>query len=255
MNKKQQRELENKIREAMEEPADLTEDEIADIRNRAYSAYQKKMADEKQPSKNRKKKSGLLRRTVAVFAIAIGLIVMSVVYSVLAPVTVGNANSFVRRAAIWVNDQLHLGISFSVPPENELRETNSKQVSFASIEEAAKSLNRPIVYIQDQDIDGLEYCGLETVSGADDLFIVLLHYRIGDDNINISIEELIDEEAFSINKDIHTILLSPIGELIVIETEEENRAIVFYKDYLVEIYGSLPKEQFIKCCCALNVIN
>jgi len=253
MNKRQQRELENKIREAIEEPAELTEDEIADIRNRAYRAYQKKMDDRKQPSKSGIMKSGLLRRVVAVFAIAVGLIVMSVVYSVIAPVTSSSANSFVRRAAIWVNDQLHLGISFPVP-EEEPNGINIEQNSFSSIQEASKVLDMPIVIIRD-DVEDILFSGIETVPSIDNSLILFIHYKIGGRSLDISVEKFRDGEIFDNSSSDITKLLSPIGEVFIWETEEISRAITFYNGYFIEFYGHIPLELLLTCCKSLDVIN
>ena len=252
MNKKEQRALENRIRDVMEESAELTSDEIAKIRERAYLAYQQKIENEKQPAREKRKKSGLLRRAVAVFAIAIGLIVVSVVYSVLAPVTVGNANSFVRRAAIWINDQLHLGISFPKPEDEENIEKANLN-SFSSIEETSKALNMPIVYIN--HIEGLIYCGSEITSIITDLPILLLHYKIDNSSISISMEKLHDDDVLSVNREESCSFLSPIGELYVFESNGINRALTIYDGYIVEIYGSIPKELFQQCCSALAVVN
>jgi len=252
MNKKQQRELENKIREAIEEPAELTEDEIADIRNRAYRAYQKKMDDKKRPSKSGLMKSGLLRRVVAVFAIAIGLIVMSVVYSVIAPVTSSSANSFVRRAAIWVNDQLHLGISFPVP-EEESNASSTESEFYSSLIEASKDLNMPIVYFQ--NVDELEYKGLETISAVDESYVTFLHYGSEHGVIDISIECFREDEILDITPHDSSVLSSPIGDVYVWHAEGVYRAITFYNNYIIEIYGNVSEESFLKACNSLSLVN
>lgn len=252
MNKRQQRELENKIREAMEEPAELTEDEIADIRNRAYRAYQKKMDDRKQPSKSGIMKSGLLRRVVAVFAIAIGLIVMSVVYSVIAPVTSSSANSFVRRAAIWVNDQLHLGISFPVPEERS-NVNSTDYESIVSLKEASEKLDMPIIYLSGRD--DLLFRGIETVASMDDSTYLILHYDIGKNEIDISIEKLSDDEILSIDTVDANSFHSPIGEILLWETEGMSKAFTMIDGYLVEIYGQVSKELLISYCNFLVRIN
>lgn len=251
MNKKEQRALENRIRDVMEEPAELTSDEIAKIRERAYLAYQQKNENEKHAAQKKRKKSGHLRHAVAVFAIAIGLIVVSVVYSVLAPVSVSNANNFVRRAAIWVNDQLHLGIVF--PVSEEANVINTEQNYFSSLKEASESLNMPITYIK--NMNGFTYNGLETISDVDDSFILFVHYLCEDGDIDISIERFREDEIVDITPFDPIELSTPIGNIFVWHAETAYRAIAFYNDYVIEIYGHTSEKTFFEACTALSVIN
>jgi hypothetical protein len=188
-----------------------------------------------------------------VFAIAVGLIVMSVVYSVIAPVTSSSANSFVRRAAIWVNDQLHLGISFPVP-EEEPNGINIEQNSFSSIQEASKVLDMPIVIIRD-DVEDILFSGIETVPSIDNSLILFIHYKIGGRSLDISVEKFRDGEIFDNSSSDITKLLSPIGEVFIWETEEISRAITFYNGYFIEFYGHIPLELLLTCCKSLDVIN
>lgn len=253
MNKKQQRELENKLREATLDVDELTPERIAGIRERAHAAYQQKMTDKARPKVKAKTGSGLLRRAAAVFAIAVGLIVVSVVYTALAPVSSGNANSFVRRAAIWVNDQLHLGISFPVP-EDEGAVSQLEEQTFTTLKEAVQSLNTPIICIQEDAIQGLSFTSLETVS-SENTFISLLSYKLGEKSISISIEPLLDNALIDISQDKVIEFSSPIGTLFILDSKEANWAFAYYNGYLIEIYGSVSEDLFLLCCSSLEVIN
>ena len=252
MNKKQQRELENKIWNVLEEPADLTPDEMAGIRERAHSAYLEKM-ENKQPPRKTQKKSGFLRRVVAVFAIAVGLMVLSMAYTVLAPVTVGNANSFVRRAVIWINDQLHLGISFPVPEEVEPNIEQMGTFSFSSLQDAAEKMRIPIVYFS-STTDNLSLVGIEGIITFDGYKSLYLHYTIGDQYINIIIESSMDD-VIDVKPSDAIPLSSKIGELYFWSTEEQTRAIMFFTGYEVQINGTVSVDDFTQWCHSLSIIN
>lgn len=250
MNKKQQHELENKIWDALEEPADLTPDEIAGIRERAHSAYMEKTEDDRQPRQKSQKKSGFLRRVVAVFAIAVGLMVLSVAYTVLAPVTVGNANSFVRRAVIWINDQLHLGISFPVP-ENEDTEIDSmKTYSFSSPEEAAEALKMPIAYLS--NIDELSISGIDAMVNIDQSTSLFIRYSGKSGMINIEMQ-LLHNDVLDIIPIDNEVIVCPIGSVYILTDDEEKRAITFYNDYKIIISGTISHNLFEKTCHALSI--
>lgn len=253
MNKKEQRALENRIRDVMEEPAELTSDEIAKIRERAYLGYQQKIENEKQPAREKRKKSGLVRRAVAVFAVAIGLIVMSVVYSVLAPVSVSNANNFVRRAAIWVNNQLHLGISFPVPEDENSTIKQNEASLFTSIETASKNMNTPLFYIN--NVDGLVIDSIETVNTTEDSMSVILHYKAENEEINITIEEINENSIIDVISEDYSTVNSSIGKVIIWNTNEIHRATAIYENYSIELLGTVPLELFINCCQSLCKFN
>lgn len=254
MNRKQQRILESRIREVMDEPVKLTEDEIEAIRERARRAYQESMNQERQAQQSRHKKSGVLRRVVAVFAIAVGLIVTPVLYTALVPVTIGNADSFVRSIAIWINDQLHLGISFPVS-EDESNVIDLSQNSFSSIKDASTALNMPVVYFEEKNISNLTYRGIETITKEDNSVVLFVHYTIGNDAIDISIEQFHNEELLDISSDNLVIIQNKFGEVYVWTTENMRRAVTIYNGFLIEIYGFVPEELFIDCCNSLAVFN
>ena len=214
--------MENKIWDALEEPADLTPDEIASIRRQAHSAYLEKMENKQQP-RTTQKKSGFLRRVVAVFAIAVGLMVLSMVYTVLAPVTVGNANSFVRRAAIWINDQLHLGISFPVPEEEDSQMEPMTSQAFASLQEAADELDMPIAVFD--DASELVFTGIEVLTTLDNSKYLFIRYSIDEKPITIEIEP-VNNDFYDINSIGNDKIICPIGEVYIWTAGEENWAIL-----------------------------
>lgn len=256
MNRKQQRILESRIREVMDEPVKLTEDEIEAIRERARRAYQESMNQERQAQQSRHKKSGVLRRVVAVFAIAVGLIVTPVLYTALVPVTIGNADSFIRRAAIWVNDQLHLGIEFPKPKDEPEQVVIKEPKSFSSFEEAHKELNIPLVCVT-----GMDELILDEINAypQEESLYITIQYKLDGELVSIFMEPSWDFDKVSDKINILTEELSmmetTLGTVYIWENEIGKHAFTFVNNYQVELFSTISIEHFSKICQALDLID
>lgn len=256
MNRKQQRILESRIREVMDEPVKLTEDEIEAIRERARRAYQESMNQERQAQQSKHKKSGVLRRVVAVFAIAVGLIVTPVLYTALVPVTIGNADSFIRRAAIWINDQLHLNIEFPKPKDEDKHPFLTETKTFSSFEAARKELNIPMVCVTGMDELILDEI---TVFPQEESPIISIQYKTNDGFVNIFMDPSSTSDAVTDSINILTetssVLETPLGIVYIWETETSMHAFTYINNYHVELSSNVSAELFKKLCQSLNLIN
>ena len=256
MNRKQQRILESRIREVMDEPVKLTEDEIEAIRERARRAYQESMNQERQAQQSRHKKSGVLRRVVAVFAIAVGLIVTPVLYTALAPVTVGNADSFIRRAAIWINDQLHLNIEFPKPKDEQDQVLIKEPKSFSSFEVAHKELGIPLVCVTGMDELILEEINAHPLEGS---FLITIQYKLGNEIVDLYMEPSLTSDTFanSVNilSDNSLMMETPLGTAYTWETEIGKHAIIFVSEYRIELFSTVSSTLFSSICLSLSLIN
>ena len=251
MNRKQQRILESRIREVMDEPVKLTEDEIEAIRERARRAYQESMNQERQAQQSRHKKSGVLRRVVAVFAIAVGLIVTPVLYTALAPVTIGNADSFIRRAAIWINDQLHLNIEFPKPKDENEPVILTEPKSYSSFEAAHKELGIPLVCIT-----GMDELILDEINATqqEEALFVSIRYKVKDTFVNITMEPSLSSKALDIFTEKASTIETSLGTVYVWETETSKRAFSFIDNYQVELFSTASMEYFSKVCQSLSLV-
>ena len=252
MNRKQQRILESRIREVMDEPVKLTEDEIEAIRERARRAYQESMNQERQAQQSKHKKSGVLRRVVAVFAIAVGLIVTPVLYTALVPVTIGNADSFIRRAAIWINDQLHLNISFPKPEDEHEQVVLIEPKSFSSFEEAYNELHVPLVCVTGMDeliLDEID------VTQQEEALFISIQYKLDDKYINISMEPLSASGTENLLTEKASAIETPLGSVYIWGNEIGNHAFTFTNNYHVELFSTVSREVFLRICQALSLVN
>lgn len=251
MNRKQQRILESMIREVMDEPVKLTEDEIEAIRERARRAYQESMNQERQAQQSRHKKSGVLRRVVAVFAIAVGLIVTPVLYTALAPVTIGNADSFIRRAAIWINDQLHLNIEFPKPKDENEPVILTEPKSYSSFEAAYKELHIPLVCIA-----GVEELTLDEINATqqEEALFVSIRYRVEDTFVKITMEPSLSNRTTDFFTDTASMMETPLGIIYTWENETGNHATILIDGYYVELFSTVSMEYFSELCQSLSLV-
>ena len=256
MNRKQQRILESRIREVMDEPVKLTEDEIEAIRERARRAYQESMNQERQTQRSKQKKSGVLRRVVAVFAIAVGLIVTPVLYTALAPVTIGNADSFIRRAAIWVNDQLHLGIEFPKPKDEPEQVVIKEPKSFSSFEEAHKELNIPLVCVTGMDELILNRIN---VNPQEESFFITIQYKLDNEMVNLFMEPAwtygTGSDKINILTEKSSIMETTLGTIYIWENEAGKHAFTHTNDYQVEVSSTVSMDYFLKICQSISLID
>lgn len=252
MNRKQQRILESRIREVMDEPVKLTEDEIEAIRERARRAYQESMNQERQAQQSRHKKSGVLRRVVAVFAITVGLIVTPVLYTALVPVTIGNADSFIRRAAIWINDQLHLNIEFPKPKDENEPVILTEPKSYSSFEAAHKELGIPLVCVTGMDelvLDEIDVHPLE------ELLYITIRYKLNGEYVNLFMEPSLSNKAIGIFNENAIMMETPFGIVYYWKNETEKHGVTFVNNYHVELISTVSMEYFLKLCQSLTLIN
>ena len=154
MNQADRQELEDRVHEANEDPYSPTDERIEEIKQRAFKEYSqvletaKANAVDEKPA-GRQKKRSILRRAAIAVALAVCFLAASMLYSALAPVTAANANNFVRRTSIWLNDQLHLGITFPEPVDDSSKKEITSYTVFSTLEEAAQNTDLPLVYLKD----------------------------------------------------------------------------------------------------------
>ena len=170
MTNRKMREMENRIRQAEEAPYDPSDERIEEIKQRAFEEYQRytqaqEKANEKKEKRAQRKRS-ILRRVVVVAAVTVCFFVLSLVYIALQPSITANADSFFRRAVIWINDQLHLGIVITNPVETEGTLAPGDHRFYASIQELKSAGYRPIICLPENDnliIDEIDLCQLSQV--------------------------------------------------------------------------------------------
>ena len=243
MKKSEQKLIESRIQSAMDSFAQYDEQRMEQVKEKAFQEYQRRMASPSPATLKKSKIKNLCRGAMAACALALAFMVFSVVYSVLMPVTVGNANNFVYSAGIWINNTLHLGLEFEKPvPEEERFEAlrNAQSVRFATPEEAAMMLEIPI-YALDEEKTG---CNLDEISiefVTENVYRLSSAYTYGNTSISIIQKPLLDN-SIAASLEATTTVTSPVGELYLWMSESGYRGLLLsdYWNITIKVDGLLP---------------
>ena len=251
MTNRKMREMENRIRQALEEPYEPTDERIEEIKQRAFEEYQRYMnAHEQAKEKNEKRaqrKRSILRRVVVVAAVAVCFFVMSIVYIALQPSITANADSFVRRIAIWLNNQLHLGITLSIPMDDDTIALSTEEYTFTSLDELSKHTNMPIVYLQEND--ELKLSKIDVHRDESIIQLVALYYLLSfNETITIYIEPLYMSNSISIDTSLANEIQTTIGTFYLWTDRTHSRAITILSGSIVTIVSSLSLEDLEDYC-------
>ena len=229
---------------------------IEEIKRRAFRLYMARQSWNQQPEffqPQGAKRKGILHRMAIVCAAAVCLMVVSFLYSALAPVTISSANNVVRRAAIWVNDQLHLGIMFPEPVSDAPKRVTTESSVFFTLEEAAQNTNLPIIYLMDDSDLELQSISISPVlNGKASLSI---HYAKDNQNLSIAVYPNENSSALSFSATNYCIVSSCIGAVYACETEDGVNAYLFYDDYSIRINASLGYDDFCLMLQYLALFN
>ena len=254
MKRNDRKALEDQIRHMDDAPYNPSPEHIEEIKQRAFQQYMARQFQQTGvPEGQTTKRKGILRRVVIIAAAAVCLMVVSFLYSALAPVTVSSANNVVRRAVIWINDQLHLGITFPEPVDDGSEKKVTSYTVFSTLEEAAQSTELPIIYLANSDNLRLSRIYMNVlINGRAVLSIV---YSNDNDNFTITAYTNEDSSAAFSSAANYRIISSDVGDVFACEAEDGAYAYLFYDDYSIRISTSLDVETFISLLHNLALFN
>ena len=250
MNKRQRQELEDAVRQLAEEPYNPSEEHIEEVKQRAFEEYGQRMAAKQ---KTKEKRKGTLRRAVVTAAAIVCLLVGSGVISLLNPLQSGNADNFFRRAVIWVNEQLHLGIELPMPKDENKAQFHEGYI-ISSISDIAETIDFPIVCFQDkQDLHFDEIIKEEEPFSNETM--VILKYTTPDGMIRIVNQSGSTFSVTSINSDAVTTIQTEIGNIHIYEADASIRGLLTIDNVNATIIGTMSLERFIYYCQGIHLFN
>lgn len=249
--------LEQQIRHMDDTPYTPTPEHMEEIRQRAFQQYMARQSQPQQQSAPQRsgKKRGVLRRAAIIAAAAVCLMVLSFLYSALAPVTVSSANNVVRRAVIWINDQLHLGITFPEPIDTDPHKAEiTGYTVFSTLEEAAQRVDLPVVYLKDSG--DLTLSSITANVALYDKASLSIVYKNNSDSIMILIyAHKSDNVTASFSAANYRRVSSAIGDVYVCDAEGGSNAYLFYDDYSIKISTSLDSSALVSLIPNLSLVN
>ena len=245
MKRNDRKALEDQIRHMDDAPYNPSPEHIEEIKQRAFQQYMARQSQQTEvPEGQTTKRKGILRRVVIIAAAAVCLMVVSFLYSALAPVTVSSANNVVRRAVIWINDQLHLGITFPEPLNIDPDKAEiTESTKFSTLEETVQHVNLPVIYLKDSGDLKLSSISEDVI--LDEKPVLSIIYCNSNDNITILIYAHDSTNAISSSfATNYRIVSSNVGDVFVCESEDGANAYLFYDDYSIRINTSLDLSTF-----------
>ena len=246
MRKSELRRMEAKLRALETELDNAQMDEITD---RAHEEYLRRCVVRDTRRNSRWKR--YCRRVMVVAAATIALMVCSFAYTVMTPVTVSTANNAVRRAAIWVNDALQLGVEFPMPVDDG---SNVKLIFpqiYNTLEEAHEDLGIALVYIE--GLEELKLEKIETTELTEKEYEIKLLYSNSLDSISISMVKMNDENTIGMLDDGNVNITTDVGDVLMWKYDEGFKGVTIVNDYIVQIQANSTEDEFILICKHLRV--
>ncbi len=251
MKKLDRKKMEARLQTMMNEPEDISEERMEAIKQRAHDEYLRRMEAQAAPKVQHRK--SLHHRAIAAAVLVLALLVLPVVYTVLMPVTVGNANNVIRSAGIWINNTFHLGIEFSEPiPENEsFSDVGDDDVkTFATVEEAAAYLKCPLFYLVKSDLSPNLIIAYHSLGK---LIRVQLNYTIGENNFSILQRPMLESNIEAVVSNTESVT-SPAGDIIVWESNNKYRGMCISDGWIVNILFDGTRSDAIELFKSLHML-
>lgn len=249
MKRSERRALEKELRQLAMEELRLDPEHDARMTEWVKAQYEQAMAaGATKPARGKK----IGRRVLVIAATAMLLMVFSFAYTVFTPDAVSHAKGFVHRATIWVNDVLHLGLEIEVPPEDSVQ-TDTGDVVYYSLEEAAAALPHPLVYLKHPDVE-LESVTTQQLYSA---FETTLLYRYGATNIDITLMPIGNDYAAYLRDTDDQFISWEAGNFTYWDFETYQHAISYYAGMEIElnVLPKVPFDTFTDICHSLALFN
>ena len=144
----------------------------------------------------------------------------------------------------WINDQLHLGITFPEPLNIDPDKAEiTESTKFSTLEETVQHVNLPVIYLKDSGDLKLSSISADVI--LDEKPVLSIIYCNSNDNITILIYAHDSTNAISSSfATNYRIVSSNVGDVFVCESEDGANAYLFYDDYSIRINTSLDLSTF-----------
>lgn len=250
MKMRDRRLLEEKLRYvAMEDIQPDPEREQQMLEEIKANFLRQSAACDRAPKRSRRHEIG--RRVLVVSAAAMLLVVMSYGIAVLMPESVSHARGFVRTAAIWVNNTLHLGYEFEEPLNNHIHQ-NSQEGIYDTLEEAAMNIPYPLLYLDNSNFE-LQSISIQLVATFNEICI---SYQNGPQEYYMTLTPAAENTLTSLNSNTRTITSWQEGKLECWESDSLNYALTYYAGMEIDIRGlNISFNDFLDLCQTLKPFN
>ena len=254
MNKKERKRIAAQVRALQFAQAEGNIMPFSGMREQVLKACQTRLSGQAQADHREKEKSRL-RLILRVALVAACLLIGMSVYAVLDPVPVSNANSFLRRAQIWIGNVLKANVAVEPPEKKEgiPDAAPSGRKDFAALKELQKAYG--LMVLTPTQLPAGMILGEIKTSGADD-YVVKLQYSYQDQNnvLNITVEEVADAAERSMF-DGTVEYPASVGTFYVWGTGTGWNASAISGNSSISIKGTMEKEAFFKILDGLRAVQ
>ena len=224
----------------------LDSQRLREAEERAREAYLRR-------EKRRQRGRSLRRRVMVGAAATLAVLVVSFAYTVISPSAVSTANNALRRASIWVNDKLHLGIRFDVPVDDAPKVDLDTVKTYASMDAALAELGVPLVGFAPESGAVLER--IEAVEVAEGEYRYKIIYDVNNCAVSVMMETLGDETVAAVLNEEGIELSTPLGILLSWKWEESWNGEMLLNPYQLRIFGTMEFEEFETLCQYLTLFT
>lgn len=249
MKRNERRLLEEKLRYVAMEDVKLDPERDRQMLEEAKARFLQQDADIQTKTTSVGHQIG--RRVLIVSAAAVVLLVLSFGFSVLMPESVSHARGFMRSAAIWVNNTLHLGYEFEEPIE-DISLLSGEDVTFSSLEQASEELPYQLFCFNDPYLVFQSVSVIHTATSSQ----IVISYGDESANCQITLDPTTDNTLTNLNSNTHTIVPWQYGELECWQSASIGYALTYYAGTEIAIKGlNLPYDDFLAMCQTLKPFN
>jgi hypothetical protein len=251
MNSMERKRIEAKVRALQFAKAEENIMPISSMKEYVLTSYKSRLN-----GNHRGKSERIGLRLIRSVVLAAACLLMAVcVYAALDPVLVSNANSFLRRAQIWVNSALKTDIVME-PPEKKgalLAAAPDNKEDTAALKEIHETLGLTVLQ-PTQFPAGMTLKDVKT-SGADEVLSkVRYSYRNLNDTLEFNIMEIGDQMGASIFAE-NIEHKTPVGTFFVWGDDLGWNAVVVCGSSYINIRGTLSKDEFLRMLDGLREVN
>ena len=249
MRRSERRLLEEKLRYVAMEDVEFDPEREQQMLEQVKADFlQQKISD---TDTKRSKRHGIGRRVLLVPAAAVLILVLSFAFTVLTPGSVSHAKGFVRTAAIWLNNVLHLELEFEEPTEQEAY-TEGQDAIYSSLEEAAADIAFPLLYFDDPNVT-LQSIAVQKTNTTNQIHI---SYIYGDSIGRIILTTNAETSFTNLTDKSQTIIPWQEGELYCWNDTYANYAFTYHAGQEVFIsMPDLPFDQFLILCQTIKSLS
>lgn len=227
-----------------------TKNRMYEVKQRAFSEYDRRLAAIAPPPiyHNSTPTIKKQKRSYRQHILAIAFMITDVIYTAVSPPAIMLANTFLRKAVIWINDTFHMSFEINDP----YHEFGFPAVTFYSHTRALAQLKSPLPILDTST--GFKIDSITVATDSDDISFITLEYMRSNERLTLTFEPLMGHsviapptQAVRINSSSGTIWVWPL--------KNDIKAVGINKTWYLEVRGYCSMETAISALSTLTWLS